>query len=220
MEIKKFTVNSYNENVYVIWDETKECVIIDCGCQTISERFTVVDFIENHGLRPQRLLCTHYHLDHVMGNDFVANRYGMAPECNIGEKRLARIIGYQAIALNLDVKIDESIKPAFSLDDGAEVRFGMSRLKVIHTPGHTPGGVAFYSRAERFLISGDTLMKHSFGATNLPGGKEDALKASIEKLFELPEDVVVYPGHGENTTIGHERSYYANTHEQTVPADL
>ena len=209
MEIKKFTVNSYKENLYVLYDETKECVIIDCGCQTIAERFMVIDFIENHGLRPQRLLCTHYHLDHVMGNAFVSSRYGIAPEVNVGDKRLVRILGYQAMALGIDVKIDETLIPAFSLDDGVEIRFGMSRLKVIHTPGHSPGGVSFYSRAEKILISGDTLMKHSCGATNLPGGKAEALEASMERLFMLPSDVIVYPGHGDTTTIGAERAFHA-----------
>lgn len=207
MQVKCFTMSSYKENTYLVYDETNEGVLIDCGCQTFTERFLVANFMETHNIRITRLLCTHCHLDHTIGNAFFSHRYNLCPEANELDKRLSEMTNYQAIALGVSEQIEE-YQPIYTLDDNAIIPFGSSELRVIHTPGHTQGSVCFYSPTDNFLISGDTLMKHSVGASNLPGGKKKTLQNSIEsRLFILPDDTIVYPGHGENTTIGEERQF-------------
>ena len=205
MQVKCFTMKTYNENTYIVYDETNECILIDCGCKTIDERLQITHFIESKNLKVCGLLCTHCHLDHTIGNAFFSYRYNVHPEANEGDRRLSEMTNYQAIALGLTEEIEE-YQPIFTLEDDVIVKFGKSELHVIHTPGHTQGSVCFYNEADHILISGDTLMKHLVGASNLPGGRQKTLQESIEKrLFVLPDDVVVYPGHGETTTIGEEK---------------
>lgn len=205
MQVKCFTMSSYHENTYIIYDDTNECVLIDCGCQTFTERLLLTNFIETHNLKIRRLLCTHCHLDHTIGNAFFSYRYSVRPEANENDRRLAEMTNYQAMALGIDEEIDD-FSPIYTLEDNAIIPFGNSVLQVIHTPGHTPGSVCLYSSKEKFIISGDTLMKGSVGATNMPGGRPKTLRRSIEtRLFTLEDDVLVYPGHGETTTIGEER---------------
>lgn len=207
MEVKCFTMSTYKENMYLIYDETQSCVLIDCGCQTFTERLLITNFIETHNLKIKRILCTHCHLDHTISNAFFSYRYNLHPEANEADRRLAEMTNYQAIALGVNESVDE-YEPVYTLDDNALIPFGDSVLRVIHTPGHTQGSVCFYSEKDKFLVSGDTLMKHTVGASNLPGGRQKALQRSInEKLFTLPEDTLVYPGHGETTTIGEEKQH-------------
>lgn len=205
MHVKCFTMSTYKENTYVVYDDSNEGILVDCGCQTFTERLQLANFIETHNIKISRLLCTHCHLDHTIGNAFFSHRYNLHPEANENDRRLAEMTNYQAIALGVSEKIEEKM-PIYTLDDNAIIPFGSSELRVIHTPGHTQGSVCFYSEKEKFLISGDTLMKHTVGASSLPGGKKKMLRNSIEsRLFVLPDDVLVYPGHGETTTIGEER---------------
>ncbi len=205
MQVKCFTMQTYNENTYIVYDETNECLLIDCGCQTMEERLQLTNFIESRNLKVRGLLCTHCHLDHTIGNAFFSYRYSVHPEANEGDRRLSEMTNYQAIALGVSEEIDE-YQPIYTLEDGVIVKFGNTELRVIHTPGHTQGSVCLYNEADHILISGDTLMKHSVGASNLPGGRKKTLQTSIEtRLFILPDDVVVYSGHGEPTTIGEEK---------------
>ena len=209
MNIKCFTVNMHKENTYLVWDDaTKDCIIIDCGCYSQQELYSLSVFMECHGLHPRHLLCTHFHLDHTFGNEFLWYRYSLRAQANYGDHLLAEMVHYQAIAFGIDDKDLNPPTPLYDLVQGHEVRVGNVRFVVLETPGHTPGGVCFYSEQEGVLFSGDTLMRRSTGSTKMPGGKHSKLVKSVtEVLFSLPDATVVYPGHGEPTTIGEEKVY-------------
>ena len=206
MIVKSFCVNMMHENTYVVSDATRECVIIDCGCREEAERDALAGYIAGEGLSVRRLLCTHLHLDHTFGNEFVLDRYGVRAEANEGDRPLVEMIHYQAVAFGLGDDEAHVPTPDFTLHDGAEIRFGETTLRVVGTPGHSPGGVSLWCESEGVIFSGDSLLKGAYGATNLPGGRLKKLRRSImERLFALPSDTVVSPGHGEPTTIGAER---------------
>lgn len=204
LQVERFEMPQFKENTYVVFDETGECVLVDCGCKTDDEFKRVVGFIESRQLCVKRLLCTHFHLDHILGNAFFSKRYGVNPELNSNDQRLVSILDYQAMALNFEEKI-ETGDLQFTLDDGAAVSFGNTEFVVMHTPGHSQGSICLYSEKDHVLISGDTLMKGSMGSTSLPGGRKKAIARSVEKLLGLPAETVVYPGHGDSTTIGDEQ---------------
>ncbi|MBO4333496.1 MAG: MBL fold metallo-hydrolase [Paludibacteraceae bacterium] len=205
VNVERFVMRRFNENAYVLYDETGECVLVDCGCIEKEEYEQIVSFIETNELKVTRLICTHFHIDHILGNAFFAQRYGVRPEVNPNDKRLVTIIDYQAMALNFTFtdKV-ETGDLLFSLEDGSQIAFGNAVLTVMHTPGHSPGSICLYSEKERLLVSGDTLMKGTIGSTSVPGGRKKALARSVEKLLQLPAETVVYPGHGDCTTIGDE----------------
>lgn len=206
LNVNVFCVNMMRENTYVVSDETKECVIIDCGCYEQAEKDALADFISSQGLKPVRLLCTHFHLDHVFGTQFILDKYGIHAEINPKESLLADMQHFQAVAFGLDEAAAQSPQPLQTLNDGDKVKFGNSELTVISTSGHSPGGISFYSERDRIVFTGDTLFRGTYGAVNLPGGRLSKLVKSIkEKLFTLPPDTIVYPGHGLETTIGSEK---------------
>jgi glyoxylase-like metal-dependent hydrolase (beta-lactamase superfamily II) len=203
MEVKRFVFNPIQENTYIVYDETKECVIIDPGCQKPSEKDLLKQFIDNNGLKPKAVLNTHCHFDHIFGNNFVCKEYGVELWASEGE--LANIRRFTASASLFGISAEQPEAPSHFLEDGEVVKFGNSELKVITTPGHSPGSVCFYSEAEKFLIAGDTLFAGSIGRTDLPGGDYDIIKESLKKLIALPDDTKVYCGHGPDTSTGHER---------------
>lgn len=206
LNVNIFCVNMMHENTYVVNDETGECVIIDCGCHEQAEKDALADYIGSQNLKPVRLLCTHFHLDHVFGNQFVLDQYGLKAEINAGDRLLAEMRHFQAVAFGIDDASAQIPDPLQTLNDGDKIGFGDSELTVITTPGHSPGGVSFYSAKDGVVFTGDTLFKGTYGAVNLPGGRLSKLAKSItEKLFNLPEDTLVYPGHGMETTIGAEK---------------
>lgn len=204
LKVERFVSARFDENAYVLYDETGECVLVDCGSREEEECNRIVTFIEAHTLKVRRLICTHFHIDHMLGNAFFSQRYGVRPEVNPNDERLVSIIDYQAMALNFTDKV-ETGDPLFSLEEGSEIAFGTTTLTVLHTPGHSPGSICLYSEKDHLLVSGDTLMKGTIGSTSLPGGRKKALARSVEKLLGLPAETVVYPGHGDSTTIGEER---------------
>jgi glyoxylase-like metal-dependent hydrolase (beta-lactamase superfamily II) len=203
MEIKKLIFNPIQENTYIIYDETKECVIIDPGCQKPLEKNVLKQFIDSNELKPMAVLNTHCHFDHVFGNNFVCREYGI--ESRAAEGELANIRRFQASASLFGIAGEQPDTPTHFLQDGEIIKFGNSELMVINTPGHSPGSVCFYSEAGKFLIAGDTLFAGSIGRTDLPGGNYDTIMESLAKLIALPNDTKVYCGHGHDTTIGWER---------------
>ncbi|MDR1341393.1 MAG: MBL fold metallo-hydrolase [Prevotellaceae bacterium] len=205
MDIKKLIFNPLQENTYIVYDDTKECVIIDPGCQKPEEKNVLKQFISGAGLRPKVLLNTHCHFDHIFGNNFVCSEYGIELWASEGE--LANIRRFVASASLFGISEEQPGPPALFLEDGQTVKFGNSELKVIATPGHSPGSLCFYSEAEMFLIAGDTLFAGSIGRTDLPGGSYDEIRKSLEKLIALPAETCVYCGHGSDTTIGREQLY-------------
>ena len=203
IQIKSFYFNDLRECSYILWDETGESVIVDPGCYTESEQERLVKFIEQNNLKPVKLLNTHGHFDHIMGNAFVATKWQIPSYIHKEDKHhLLRAKQYTEM---FGYKIEQPPVDTIDLEDGANVNFGNSTLRVIHTPGHSRGGVSLVSDEDKFVITGDSLFAGSIGRTDLPGGDYDVLMDSLlNKIVKLGEDYKVYPGHGPATTIGNE----------------
>ncbi len=205
MKIKRFEFNMLPVNCYLVYDSTKEAAIIDPGCFYAEERDFLRDYIKSKGLTPKHLLCTHLHLDHVFGCKFIKDTYGLGIEANPADEYWLQQAPQQARTFGLTYpEIHEPIeKPLF---DGDKVTFGDLELEAICVPGHSPGSLAFYSSEKKVLFSGDVLFQGSIGRADLQGGNFEELKEAIcNRLFTLPDDVTVYPGHGPSTTIGYEK---------------
>lgn len=205
--IEKFTFNLFSENTYILWDdESKEAIIVDPGCFNQIEKDTLVNFISSEDLTVTYLINTHCHIDHIFGCKFVKQKYN--PTFLIPEGDLPLLQNAVKQAEMFMVEIDIPPTPDNYLTEDLELTLNQSEIKFIFTPGHSPGEFCIYLNKENILISGDVLFKDSIGRTDLWGGDYDTLINSINtKLLVLPSDVVVYPGHGEETTIGHEKMF-------------
>ena len=206
MKIKEFVFNPFQENTYVLYDDTSECIIIDPGCYDREEELQLGEFIQKNGLKPVLLLNTHCHIDHVFGNHFVHSTYKLKPQIHPLEVEVLKAA--PAICEMYGMKMQPSPEGDSTLNEADMKTFGKSELKILFTPGHSPGSVCFYSEKDNLVIGGDVLFHMSIGRTDLPGGDHRALMNSIsQKLFALPDEVMVYPGHGPATTIGYEKKY-------------
>lgn len=204
ISVKSFTFNPFQENTYLLYDETLETIVIDPGCYEKEEQLELTDFISTHNLKVKLLLNTHCHIDHVLGNDFVKRQYKVP--FHIHPVELPVLKSVKSYASNYGFPLYHEVLPDGLLSEETPVTFGNSSMRVIFLPGHAPGHVGFYSPSQNFIVAGDVLFYHSIGRTDLPGGNHDTLLASIhQKLFSLPDDVTVYPGHGPETTIGEEK---------------
>jgi len=202
--IHAFPNNPYQENTYVLYDDSGECAIIDPGMYTAAEQNAVVNFIKQHNLKPVLLLNTHCHIDHILGNKFVFDQYGLKPQFHEGE--LAVIEAMPVWAQQSGIRYELSPLPEVYLPETGSISFGNTTLDLIFAPGHSPAHLCFYDKADNLLIGGDVLFRGSIGRYDLPGGNQAQLLKNIEeKLFILPDECVVYPGHGPETTIGYER---------------
>lgn len=204
LTIKKFTFNPLAENSYVIFDEEKNCAIIDPGCSDAGERTVLENFINENKLTPVLFLNTHCHFDHVFGNNFVFEKWKLPLHFHQDDKHfLAKASEYAGI---WGFTCENFSGDFVFIDEKKELKIGNETLKIFHTPGHSQGSVSFYNTENNFVISGDVLFNNSIGRTDLPGGDFDTLMHSIKtKLFTLPDETIVYCGHGENTTIGYEK---------------
>ena len=206
LTVKMFSFNPVSENTYIVYNELNKALIIDPGCYFNEEKQTLKSFIENQQLQPVQLLNTHCHLDHVFGNKWVYETYGLELFLHSNEEQVINFAPQSAKMWGLPFENYEG--PLHFLAHNDIVKMGENTLKVILAPGHSPGSICFYCEEQKFVIGGDVLFKESIGRTDLPGGNHDALLESIrEQLFVLPDDVIVYPGHGGYTTIGHEKQY-------------
>lgn len=203
LNVQSFIFNPVQENTYVVYNEQKQCCIIDPGCYFASEEMELKRFIEQNNLHPLYLLNTHCHLDHIFGNRWVHKTYNLTLHLNKLEKP---VLEYGPVAGQMWQLPFDNYDGAFHfIDEGDVIRLGEDELHILFTPGHSPGSITFYNRAGKFIISGDVLFNGSIGRTDLPGGDFSLLEESIKtKLYTLPEDVIVYPGHGDSTTIGDE----------------
>ena len=180
--IKTFTFNPFQENTYVLFDETNECIIIDPGCYSNLERKELADFIARRELKPVRLLNTHCHLDHVFGNGFVAEKYNLKLEINKNDQPV--LDSYLTVASIYNLNAEPSPAPTVFLNEGNLIEFGKSSLEILFTPGHSPGSITFYNQKQKFMIAGDVLFYGSIGRSDFPGGDLDTLMKSIKtKLF-------------------------------------
>lgn len=204
--LHSFTFNPFQENTWLIWNEQKECIIVDPGCYSSSEKSVLENYISTHHLQPVRLINTHCHIDHVLGNPFVSARWNLRPEAHRAEQALLeRVEQYGQL---WGINSEPQPEPEYHLQDVNEILLGDERLEVIFTPGHAPGEVSLYSHEHQFLIAGDVLFRESIGRTDLPGGDYGTLISTIkEKFFVLPDDTKVHSGHGPSSTIGHEKRY-------------
>lgn len=202
--IKQFVFSPIQENTYVIYNETGECCIVDPGCYFGNERNELKEFIQESGLSPKYLLNTHCHLDHVFGNKFIHATYGLIP--HVHEKEVPVLNRAAEAGVMWGMPFDNYQGDLIFLREGDTIRLGEDAFKILFTPGHSPGSIAFYCEAQKFILGGDVLFRRSIGRTDLPGGDFDTLINSIrQQLFTLPDDVTVYSGHGPETTIGYEK---------------
>lgn len=206
MQVKSFTFNPFEENTYILWDDTAECIIVDPGCSTPAEESELKHFIESNKVKPVRLINTHCHIDHVLGVGFVQREYGLEMEIHEAELPVLQFVPQIGQMYGMPVELVEA--SAEFLEDGDRVQFGESILDVLLTPGHSPGGICLFDRAGKQLIAGDVLFRESIGRTDLPGGDYDTLIGGItDKILPLGDEVIVYSGHGPETTIGHEKAH-------------
>ncbi len=205
MELKIFVNNPWQQNTVLLYDHTGEAVVIDCGCFSKAERIELKEFVDRKKLKLVALLCTHLHFDHILGNRFMQEEYGLSAQAAEADVFLLEGVVQYATALGLRGMEEPPALGGF-LKDGDVVKFGISELKVIAVSGHSPGGLCFYSADDRLLIAGDVLFEGSIGRTDLPGGNHKELIQGIKnKLFILPDDVQIIPGHGPATVIGEEK---------------
>lgn len=205
MTIKRFTFNPLQENTYVIYEEKGECCIIDPGCYSLNERNELKNFISQHQLRPKYLLNTHCHFDHLFGNQFVHDEYGLSLHLHKKEKLV--FDNAPTASLMWGMPFEQYKGELIYLEEGNSITLGDDILEIFFTPGHSPGSISFYSRAQQFIIGGDVLFRLGIGRTDLPGGNFETLIGSIRnKMFVLPDEVTVYSGHGPQTTIGFEKN--------------
>lgn len=205
LKIKSFEFSPIQENTYILYNEFKDCIIIDPGCYFDEEKDTLVQFIHEMGLKPVMLLNTHCHLDHVFGNKFISEKFGLTLHIHENEKPVLAFAPASGLMYNMP--FDNYTGEFVFLKDHEKIKLGEDELQVILTPGHSPGSLSFYSEKDKFVISGDALFFRSIGRTDLPLGNHELLIKSIrEKLFSLPGETIVYSGHGPATTIGDEKA--------------
>ncbi len=204
LSVQSFEFNPFQENTYVVNDETGQCLVIDPGCSDRSEEQMLQDYIRSKHLTVKELINTHCHIDHVLGNSFVKTAFGVKLWIHPKEEPLLKSV--KAYAPNYGFYQYHEATADHYLKEGDTITLGNDVLRVLFVPGHSPGHIALYSVSHKLVIAGDVLFRQSIGRTDLPGGDYDTLIESIHtKLFTLPDEVTVYCGHGPVTTIGYEK---------------
>ncbi len=208
LQLESFVFNPFAENTYVVYDgDTNECVIIDPGCSTPAEEGRLFGFIDGHRLKPTLVISTHGHIDHILGNAAVKQRYGISVAAHPDVRQDYETVRQQAMFFGLRTGASCPF-PDIDLKDGEIIKVGEGTLEVICTPGHARGSVSLYAETEGWVFTGDALFCRSIGRTDLAGGSYETLRQSIkERLFRLPDDTEVFSGHGEPTTIFDEQRY-------------
>jgi len=206
IQIKTLVFNQFQVNTYILWDETGEALIIDPGCVDAYEEKQLTDFIEFNHLKIVRLFNTHPHIDHIAGNKFVAEHFNIGLEIHKESMNILKsVYGYAAAFGFPEVEV---VEPSAYIEEGDLISFGNSEMKVLYTPGHSDGSVCFYVEKDNLVIVGDVIFRESIGRADFPTGNIFNLKKNIRtKLFVLPDETVVYPGHGPSTTIGYEKKH-------------
>lgn len=207
MNIKTFIFNPFRENTYIVSDVTGEAIIIDAGCLTNREKQAVKNYIENNKLVLKHLLNTHLHIDHQFGNRYIYDNYHISPEACKEDEFLIETMHEAAKFFGIDLHEEPPAIGSYIIEN-QEIKFGNSILKALHVPGHSPGSMAFYPEQNGLVFTGDVLFYGTIGATHFEKGDHDLLIRSIwEKLMVLPDETLVYSGHGQPTTIGNEKNF-------------
>ncbi|MDR2805771.1 MAG: MBL fold metallo-hydrolase [Dysgonamonadaceae bacterium] len=206
MQIQSFEFNPVDVNTYLLYDETKEAVIIDCGAFTAEEQKRIQAYIDRYDLKLKHLLNTHLHFDHLLGNRFIYETYGLKPEYHEAEETMP---GLQKQTLIFGMPVNyEPVSADRFINEGDEIRFGNTVLKALLTPGHSPGSLSFYCAKANCVFTGDALFRHDIGRTDLWGGNEETLLHAIRKqLLTLPDNTDIYPGHGPASTVREEKQH-------------
>lgn len=206
MEILKFGFSFFGVNTYLVYDAaTRECVVVDPGMVNRYEETAIKRAVEKYELKITKVINTHLHIDHVAGNRFIMKEYGVPVYAHPEDRFLGERIEMQAQMFGVVEKI-ANVDEFEPLSHGDKIAVGNEELEVIHTPGHSPGGISLYDRKGGNVLVGDTLFAGSIGRSDLPGGDyHQLIKSNIERLMMLPEETHVHPGHGPETTIGIER---------------
>lgn len=203
ISINKFTFNDFEVNTFVLADESKECLIIDPGCFSLEEKNELRKHIDESELKPLKIVNTHCHVDHILGNAYISETYNITVTAHKDDQHLLDEVSEYGQFFGFTVESPPTISEY--VEEGGIIKLGESMLKVIHVPGHSEGSIALYCPEQKFIIAGDVLFNGSIGRTDLPGGNFETLINSIKtKMLTLPGDVTVYPGHGPSTTIKHE----------------
>lgn len=203
IKIERLVFNPFQENTYLLYDDTHETVIIDPGCYDEYEQQKLTDFIEERALTPVAQIYTHTHIDHILGATYVFQKYGLKPVMH--KDALPFLNGAKKQGAMYGFEVDDIVLPEKFIDEGDTIKFGNSSLEVLHTPGHVDGHLCFVSPIDKFIVVGDVLFRDSIGRTDLPTGNFDVLAHHIRnKIYTLGADFIVYPGHGPQTTVGYE----------------
>jgi hydroxyacylglutathione hydrolase len=204
MEIKTFIFNPFQVNTYLLYDQTNECVIIDSACHGENESAYITRFIDSNHLNPKALLNTHAHVDHICGNKYLMEHYGLPLYMHEKDEFLVETAVKHGLFFGFEIQ--QPPYPTGFLTVGEKFSFGQSSLDIIHAPGHSPGSVLFYSEVEKFLVTGDVIFAGSIGRTDLPRGSFSTLIESIKSgILTLPGDTKIFPGHGDPTTVRKEK---------------
>ena len=207
MKIKSFVFNPFQENTYIIYDATKECVIIDPGCYSEAEKNTLKQFIENKKLKPVKLINTHCHIDHILGNKFTVEEWDIKLHIHKADLPLIENAGEISRMYNL-TNYEGSPYPKKFLSHGDLLTFGENSFKILFTPGHAPGHICLYNKENNILIAGDLIFKESIGRTDLPGGDYNTLIQSItNNIIPLPKETKIFCGHGPSTNLDYEKKH-------------
>lgn len=205
LQLRTFTFNPFSENTYVLINEKKECWIVDPGMYDNQETNEIIRFFEQHGLQPRGIINTHTHIDHILGIQALVDKYKIPFGMHIKDEPVLR--NALGSAMMFGLPLSSVPKPDYFITEGVPLKLGEDELEVRFAPGHSPGSIIFYSADGKWVIGGDVLFAGSIGRTDLPGGDHDTLLGSIRtQLFTLPDDTVVFPGHGPSTSIGHEKA--------------
>lgn len=204
LNVHSFVFNAFQENTYIVFDENGLCAIFDPGMSNYEEEATFASFIAENNLKPIALYNTHCHIDHVLGNHFIFEKYGLIPQFHEGEVPV--LVAVQNMAPMYGFRYETSPIAETFLEESQSIEIGEHALQILLVPGHSPAHLCFYSAPDGFVIGGDVLFRNSIGRTDLPGGNHQQLLDNIQqKMYTLPDETVVYPGHGPSTTIGFEK---------------
>jgi glyoxylase-like metal-dependent hydrolase (beta-lactamase superfamily II) len=205
MKIETFVFNPFQENTFVVSDETGECIIIDPGCYFEEEQSRLTGYIGNNKLKPKYVVHTHGHIDHAIGANFLKKEYGIKALMHKGDLELLR--RNSEFGRSIGIEIDQPSDPEIYVEEHDVIEFGDTTFKVLHAPGHSPGSIVLHNPDEKLIFAGDVLFRRGIGRTDLMGGDHYTLIESIEqKLLTLDPETKVYSGHGEPTTVGEEKN--------------
>ncbi|MFW6103680.1 MAG: MBL fold metallo-hydrolase [Bacteroidota bacterium] len=205
IQVKTYAFNPFQENTYVIYDETQKCIILDPGCYFSEEQKELTDFIAENGLQPEYIVHSHGHVDHILGSDYLRNYYNIQAIMHKDDLEVLR--KSKDFGEMTGIEIDQPKDPEIFIKEGEKISFGNTSFDVLHLPGHSPGSIGLYNEKEQVIFAGDVLFRRGIGRTDLIGGDHATLIRNIkDKLLSLNDDTVVYPGHGDTTTIKEEKA--------------